>query len=226
MFGEYGRKWGDGWESNPRHLEPQSSALPTELPPPLKPGLPDRDRTCNPQLRRLVLYPIELRADSRGHWSVLTTRSRHVHGRGGGIRTPDILLPKQARYRAALHPEGMRTIPARHAKINVIAAMAPSLKPWAIDGCPPVFRPGAGNSRRPAGLIAITTHFLPMSAAHSKLESHPQPEPRGHCANLCKPALPSIRRVGEPAPEYQAMTSQDRFCRRFAGTPQGGNEHG
>ena len=26
-------------------------------------------------------------------------------GRGEGIRTPDILLPKQARYRAALHPE-------------------------------------------------------------------------------------------------------------------------
>ena len=26
-------------------------------------------------------------------------------GRGGEIRTPDILLPKQARYRAALHPE-------------------------------------------------------------------------------------------------------------------------
>ena len=27
-------------------------------------GVPDRDRTCNPQLRRLVLYPIELRAQS------------------------------------------------------------------------------------------------------------------------------------------------------------------
>jgi hypothetical protein len=26
-------------------------------------GLPDRNRTCNPQLRRLVLYPVELRAD-------------------------------------------------------------------------------------------------------------------------------------------------------------------
>ena len=26
-------------------------------------------------------------------------------GRGGGIRTPDILLPKQARYQTALHPE-------------------------------------------------------------------------------------------------------------------------
>ena len=26
-------------------------------------------------------------------------------GRGGGIRTPDILLPKQARYQTALHPD-------------------------------------------------------------------------------------------------------------------------
>jgi hypothetical protein len=25
-------------------------------------GLPDRDRTCDPQLRRLLLYPTELRA--------------------------------------------------------------------------------------------------------------------------------------------------------------------
>ena len=28
-------------------------------------GMPDRNRTCNPQLRRLVLYPVELRAHSR-----------------------------------------------------------------------------------------------------------------------------------------------------------------
>lgn len=27
-------------------------------------------------------------------------------GRGGGIRTPDIQLPKLARYQAALHPAG------------------------------------------------------------------------------------------------------------------------
>ena len=28
-----------------------------------------------------------------------------LNGRGGEIWTPDILLPKQARYRTALHPE-------------------------------------------------------------------------------------------------------------------------
>ena len=57
--------WGDRWGSNPRQPESQSGALPAELRPPLIEtcsGVPDRNRTCNPQLRRLVLYPIELRA--------------------------------------------------------------------------------------------------------------------------------------------------------------------
>ncbi len=58
-------------------------------------GVPDRNRTCNPQLRRLVLYPVELRA----------LLKPGKPGRGGEIRTPDILLPKQARYQATLHPE-------------------------------------------------------------------------------------------------------------------------
>ena len=31
--------------------------------------------------------------------------SRVVIGRGGEIRTPDILVPNQARYQATLHPE-------------------------------------------------------------------------------------------------------------------------
>ncbi|SMG66542.1 hypothetical protein BMETH_631_2 [methanotrophic bacterial endosymbiont of Bathymodiolus sp.] len=37
-----------------------------------------------------MLYPAELQA----HF-----------GRGRGIRTPDILLPKQARYQTALYPD-------------------------------------------------------------------------------------------------------------------------
>src|SRR5690606_36586518 len=35
------------------------------------------------------------------------------NGRGRGIRTPDILLPKQARYQAALYPAGRDTSEAR-----------------------------------------------------------------------------------------------------------------
>jgi hypothetical protein len=35
------------------------------------------------------------------------TRARDLvlHGRGGGIRTPDPLLPKQMRYQTALRPD-------------------------------------------------------------------------------------------------------------------------
>jgi hypothetical protein len=64
-----------------------------------RPGPPGETRTHNPRLRRPVLYPVELRAVCRASIGVKS------FGRGGGIRTPDILLPKQARYRAALHPE-------------------------------------------------------------------------------------------------------------------------
>ena len=42
--------------------------------------------------QRPMLYPNELRAQKK-------------YGRGGEIRTPDPLLPKQLRYQAALHPE-------------------------------------------------------------------------------------------------------------------------
>ena len=42
-----------------------------------------------------MLYPIELQA----------LRLVGRLGRGGEIRTPDPLLPKQLRYQAALHPE-------------------------------------------------------------------------------------------------------------------------
>ena len=72
-------KWGGRWGSNPRPPESQSGALPTELRPPLFKltcrytaylrltrhlvnGAPGRTRTCNPQLRRLMLYPVELQA--------------------------------------------------------------------------------------------------------------------------------------------------------------------
>ena len=63
--------WGDRWGSNPRQLESQSRALPAELRPPLNGqtlilGVPDWNRTSNPQLRRLVLYPVELRAQFLG----------------------------------------------------------------------------------------------------------------------------------------------------------------
>ncbi len=72
-------------------------------------GTPDRTRTCYPRLRRPVLYPDELRARS---WNIratsaigLRTSRQDNFGRGDRIRTYDILVPNQARYRAALHPD-------------------------------------------------------------------------------------------------------------------------
>ena len=87
-------KWGGRWDSNPRRPESQSGALPAELRPPsstnhtclvarqVEPaiptssrfaasrlphragGAPGRTRTCDPRLRRPVLYPAELRAQA------------------------------------------------------------------------------------------------------------------------------------------------------------------
>ena len=44
-------------------------------------GVPDRNRTCNPQLRRLVLYPVELRAPLNSD----IAHQISMNGRGGEI---------------------------------------------------------------------------------------------------------------------------------------------
>ena len=63
-------------------------------PKPMRPGLPGGDRTPDPQLRRLLLYPTELRAESE-----------RKYGRCERIRTFDPLVPNQMRYQAALRPD-------------------------------------------------------------------------------------------------------------------------
>ena len=50
-----------------------------------------------------MLYPVELRAQFPVE--PFDSVPLRYTGRGGEIRTPDILLPKQARYQATLHPE-------------------------------------------------------------------------------------------------------------------------
>ena len=66
------------WGSNPRHPEPQSGALPTELIPPyLKWSTPRGIRTPDLLLRRQLLYPAELLAQ------IATEES----GAGDGNRT-------------------------------------------------------------------------------------------------------------------------------------------
>ena len=55
---------GGQWDLNPQPPVPQTGALTVELRPPHP--APDRNRTCGPQLRRLLLYPAELQAHLRG----------------------------------------------------------------------------------------------------------------------------------------------------------------
>ena len=70
---------------------------------PEKTGLSGGDRTPDPQLRRLLLYPTELRAEAKKAHRV--SFFLDINGRGERIRTFDPLVPNQMRYQAALHPD-------------------------------------------------------------------------------------------------------------------------
>ncbi len=114
----------------------------TTLPsPPFPPGAPGRTRTCNRRLRRPVLYPVELRAPA----GMIPAGARRIHagcssgkerpGRGRGIRTHDIQLPKLALYQAELYPGGearrphrraLRSLTVRPAGFRAQCAVAPS----------------------------------------------------------------------------------------------------
>jgi len=77
-------------------------------------GLPKRNRTSDPQLRRLMLYPTELWAARKDRLIDAQNEKRAVKdspfyfGRSTRIRTLDPLVPNQVRYRAALHSERKR----------------------------------------------------------------------------------------------------------------------
>ena len=71
--------WGGRRDSNPRHSEPQSDALPTELRPPYEKGMtkngtPEGTRTPDPLLRRQLLYPPELLAHMERVMGIEPTR--------------------------------------------------------------------------------------------------------------------------------------------------------
>ena len=76
--------WGGIWGSNPRHPEPQSGALPTELIPP-----------CLP----LYCKPISQLCQEDEHF---LCRGFPGDGTPRGIRTPDLLLRRQLLYPAEL----------------------------------------------------------------------------------------------------------------------------
>ena len=97
--------WGGIWGSNPRHPEPQSGALPTELIPPNTIfSLFPRFTKSKPSEAGLIL-----RRTSSGASELSSPRGsetmRSLRGRVGtprGIRTPDLLLRRQLLYPAEL----------------------------------------------------------------------------------------------------------------------------
>ena len=75
-----------------------------------------------------MLYPVELQA-----LAAQICEINKKDGRGREIRTPDILLPKQARYQTALYPEKIRAL--ADAKAGMIRSPANTVNPIspAID---------------------------------------------------------------------------------------------
>ena len=77
---------------------------------PAREGAPGGSRTPDPRLRRPLLCPAELRAQGglplpcSGDLAVPGHPIHMSKSRGGGIRTRDLLRPRQARYQAALRP--------------------------------------------------------------------------------------------------------------------------
>ena len=93
-----GARTHDNWNHNPglyqlsysHHRNQKCLACPTGI----EPVTPSLEGWCS---IRLSYGQIELHATTKGK----TKKT----GRRGEIRTPDILLPKQARYQATLHAE-------------------------------------------------------------------------------------------------------------------------
>jgi hypothetical protein len=101
-----GARTHDNWNHNPGLYQLSYSHH-------IKIGLPDRNRTCNPQFRKLVLYPVELRAANLSnkayiglifiyYWSGWRdSNSRHPAPKAGAL--PGYATPRTRKYSLFTH---------------------------------------------------------------------------------------------------------------------------
>ncbi len=130
------------------HSHPVSSVLPT-------PGIPDPSAKgspiqCSP-LRRFTsrrrlpdtaLVPCKAIYRTilslKGRCSIQLSYGRYGHnlktGRGREIRTPDILLPKQARYQTALYPDSIHPPDTRSELQDNLHPLKPQVKGAQLYG--------------------------------------------------------------------------------------------
>ena len=131
-------------------------------------GAPDRNRTCNRRLRRPVLYPVELRAPEPGG---PTRSNRAMVGRGRGIRTPDILLPKQARYQTALYPGDASCQGGAHEQTGIV-----NIRPRFCQTCAGVHRRGPAGCCGRALCWLQTAGWPPLPPFRTEI-AHAQRQP-------------------------------------------------
>ena len=133
-------------------------------------GTPGRIRTCYPRLRRPMLYPNELRAQ-RIVSGMVNLPAVYEIGRGREIRTPDILLPKRARYQTALYPVNFSVLFTFSSlylveRLQNASCILPSGSRWrALKSLPAIFveLPTSCSQSRRATRLRYTPNLLPLS---------------------------------------------------------------
>ena len=110
---------------------------------------------------------------------------RTFTGRGGGIRTPDPLLPKQLRYQAALHPDRFHSRAMLRSKRARVNACAVDKAGTQKDNALPQIRDGKPATRynenhapvaqldRVSGYEPEGREFESLRARHATIKSHP-----------------------------------------------------
>ena len=123
-----------------------------------------------------MLYPVELRAHRQPHCHKsrrqTPRRSRpapRTDGRGRGIRTPDILLPKQARYQTALYPVQSVSAPCRPRKRIDDGTKAPSFASIRITVARAI--PAHRDHRIPAETKRVPKHPSSTSGAPGEIRT-------------------------------------------------------